>query len=66
MNAQLFAPPPAIRDRYGVTLRQLKDARKRRQVTFAKIGHRTVLISVPSVEKWIAARTMPALGEPGK
>jgi hypothetical protein len=47
----------------GCTPRVLKELRRRRLITFYKVGHRSVAYDRPSLERYLKARKVPAIGE---
>jgi excisionase family DNA binding protein len=47
----------------GITLRELKEIRRRRRLAFYRIGHRTVSFSVADLNKFLASCRVAPYGE---
>ncbi|HMP75789.1 MAG TPA: hypothetical protein PKE12_05775 [Kiritimatiellia bacterium] len=62
MNA-LYLSVAQVEEFYGIGPRLLRAIRERRLVRFVRAGHRTVLVHRESLEKYLRARTSPAIGE---
>lgn len=60
---RVYAPGPIIEELYGIFPDKLKSLRRARKITSVRAGHRTVLYSIASVERYLKSRALPALGE---
>ena len=47
----------------GCTPRKLKELRRRRQITFFRLGHRTVAYDKRSLDRYLNTRRVSAIGE---
>ena len=62
MTARLLSPK-AVEEEFGISRRLQGWLRATRQLPYYKVGHRTVLVSRPDLEKYLASRRVNAIGD---
>lgn len=50
----------------GCTPRKLKELRRRRQISFYRLGHRTVAYDKLSLDRYLRTHRVSAIGETGR